>query len=353
MSNLEPYAREKQFPYDNDDTSGTVSDINSNKSDNNTPTPKNIEHTAWQEADEAFDAAMSIKKSTPGGGAPVPGAGGGWASSPSKPWERGPLDSEENGQNTAEASHLHGRGAIMTLDEIKQVVDRQLAEARKAKKKKKKDEQEKTPGYTYAETFDFSKPLGELNLYRAQGASGIGPYTTGAPTNSMWPVLEGIVEGKNRPQGIWESLMFASEGFDEAKKETEDDEETEPAEDGFSEIDPKTAHKKGAKDPKALAAHVKKQKAKSAPKKDVDEADQPDDDQSTGNKTIGTIIDNHGREIMRYEFGPKAFDNKRLMAAQPAPAGQPGKPWPKGYQLRVMGPNGKTRYIEFDGSSNF
>lgn len=295
--------RAKKYPYDKEVFYGQPAAYDrksvSAAQGHQPPVPKDTKHTAWDEADEAFDAAMSIKKATPGGGFPVVGGGGNWSSAPIKSWDHGPhdgdyddsedafpalnygghedhLENEENEQITAESLHLESTGASMTLDEIRQIVDFQLSEARKAKKSKdKKDADTSTPGYTYAEAFDFSKPLGVLNLYKQQGGSSMGPNTA-----SDWPVLESIAKGNRgrpQPKGIWESLMFAVEAADESKKKaakqdqndaddtTQDAQDVENVSDAdvdpFSEVDPKTAHKKGQKDPKALAAHIKQKKS--------------------------------------------------------------------------------------------
>lgn len=278
---------------------------------------------------EALGQACSVPDKTHGGAgggwAPI-GSAGGWSADPAKPWDEGPFD--ENEEITSEWVHLERMGEIM--DESKK-----LEEARKSKKKKKADETPESEGYTYAETFDFSKPLGELNLYRGQGASNIGPYTN---ANSTWPVLEKLVK-ESHEMTPWELLEATVAKADAAAKEEED------PEDGFSEIDPKDAHKRGAKDPKALAAHIKKKKAaqKPAPKKENESAGS----RGTPGKTTVVIVDQHGREIVRHDFDPRAFDNKKLAMSQPAPAGQPGKPWPKGYQLLVIGPNGEERHEQF------
>jgi len=378
--------RAKKYPYDKEVFYGQPAAYD-NKSvsaaqGHQPPVPKDTKHTAWEEADEAFDAAMSIHKSDPGGGAPVVGAAGSWATSPIKPWDHGEHDgdyddtedafpalnygghedfeNEENEQIAVESLHLESTGVSMTLDEIRQIVDLQLSEARKSKKKKKEEKEDETPGFTYAEAFDFSKPLGDLNLYKQQGGSSMGPNTA-----SNWPVLESIIKGNRglpQPKGVWESLMFAAEASDESKKKKEPkqdqndaDDTTQDAEDAdvdpFSEVDPKTAHKKGQKDPKALAAHIKKKKA--GPKKEVDEAE---DDDLGGHgssrdvvkgKTTAIVVDAHGRVVQRGVFDPRAFGNKKLCARQPAEAGQEGQPWPKGYQLRVTGPDGEERYEQF------
>src|SRR5574337_420724 len=70
----------------------------------------------------------------------------------------------------------------MTLNELRQMVNKIVLD--EAKKKKPKDEpklNDATKKYgSYSEAFDFSSPLGSLNLYMQQGQSNFGPYTATA-----------------------------------------------------------------------------------------------------------------------------------------------------------------------------
>lgn len=62
----------------------------------------------------------------------------------------------------------------LTMNELRKIVEQELVEARK--KTKKKDDE--PVGYKTAEALDFSKPQGEKNRYKRQGASNLGPYTS-------------------------------------------------------------------------------------------------------------------------------------------------------------------------------
>lgn len=57
----------------------------------------------------------------------------------------------------------------ISIEQMKEMVTEVISEAKK-KKKKKGDDSPLNP-------LDFSEPLGELNLYKRQGASNIGPFT--------------------------------------------------------------------------------------------------------------------------------------------------------------------------------
>lgn len=63
----------------------------------------------------------------------------------------------------------------ISLNELKTIVREAIVEAKKKKKKEKSVDGVKR--YQKDEKLDFSKPLGNSNLYKRQGASGIGPYT--------------------------------------------------------------------------------------------------------------------------------------------------------------------------------
>jgi hypothetical protein len=72
------------------------------------------------------------------------------------------------------------------INEIKSFVDDVLSEAKKKKKipneplgsdREVEPSNEEGEGYKYAEVFDFSKPLDNLNLYRRQGQVNWGPHT--------------------------------------------------------------------------------------------------------------------------------------------------------------------------------
>jgi hypothetical protein len=70
----------------------------------------------------------------------------------------------------------------VSIDELRKIVGEVVSEAKK--KKEKSDELKYTAHpkeYGYAESLDFSAPLGGYNLYRSQGAANWGPYTGAGP----------------------------------------------------------------------------------------------------------------------------------------------------------------------------
>ena len=72
---------------------------------------------------------------------------------------------------------------IVTLRELREIVGVAIFEAKKKKSKKKskkKDEQtvEDLGGYKLDKKLDYSPPMGDLNVYKRQGASNLGPYTS-------------------------------------------------------------------------------------------------------------------------------------------------------------------------------
>lgn len=70
----------------------------------------------------------------------------------------------------------------VSLKELRSIVADVLTEAKKKKKKSKDLEKNVDPkGYGYAESFDFSAPLGGYNLYRSQGVTNWGPHTGAGP----------------------------------------------------------------------------------------------------------------------------------------------------------------------------
>ena len=169
-----------------------------------------------------------------------------------------------------------------TLKEIRQIVSEVLAEAKK--KKEKSDRLKKKvdpPAYSYAEAFDFSAPLGAYNLYRTQGAVNWGPMTSAGTkiddhilgqraeaegalrayvreaikSDSSWQSLSEAMN-PSVPENVWEAAMFVCERLEnEPKKEPVEEKKI-----GFKQLAQKLAHKKGVKDPKALAAHIGREK---------------------------------------------------------------------------------------------
>jgi len=84
-----------------------------------------------------------------------------------------------------------------SLDEIKAIISKVLAEAKKKKEKSDKAKKEVHPaGYSYAEALDFSAALGAYNLYRSQGAVNWGPMT-GAGTHIDDKIAGGRAESNS------------------------------------------------------------------------------------------------------------------------------------------------------------
>lgn len=67
---------------------------------------------------------------------------------------------------------------MATNKQIKKVIENVILEARKKKAKKKQGYVAKPSDYSYSESLDMSTPQGDKNLYKVQGASNWGPYTS-------------------------------------------------------------------------------------------------------------------------------------------------------------------------------
>lgn len=82
-------------------------------------------------------------------------------------------------------------------------------------KKKKKDKPvARTPhpvGFTFASVFDFSKPLGQDNVYRQQGAAPFGPLTATSQGNVDHSATDDDVDEESVKEQIRESLAARSE----------------------------------------------------------------------------------------------------------------------------------------------
>lgn len=68
----------------------------------------------------------------------------------------------------------------LTIEQLRHLVMEEINEAKKKSKKKapeKKDVATTGTGYKKDDLLDMSKPLGDKNLYKRQGASNFGPYT--------------------------------------------------------------------------------------------------------------------------------------------------------------------------------
>lgn len=151
-----------------------------------------------------------------------------------------------------------------TMNELKLEIAEILDEAKKKKEKvedlKKKGAHIEAYGL-YDEAFDFSSPQGDLNLYRNQGASNFGPYTSPGvrvdnnysnpnggitqmkeseekalralvreviqnglvPADSAWaPLMER--QAKAQPQGTWGQARALYEAwYDDFKKSKKDE----------------------------------------------------------------------------------------------------------------------------------
>ena len=89
-----------------------------------------------------------------------------------------PKPGHEAGQGHGPASWKKEGKVKTTNENIMNVISNVLAEAKKKKEKSDKAKKEVHPAaYSYAESFDFSAPLGAYNLYKSQGAVNWGPMT--------------------------------------------------------------------------------------------------------------------------------------------------------------------------------
>jgi hypothetical protein len=200
-------SRAGDFPYDREVSYGQPAayDRGSRKV---VPFRFNPERSPWDDVEEAIGTPYLLSKDAPGMGSSIPGNGRGWASPPNL--EPDELDTLENG----EEGHLRQEGAYfrtMTLNEAK-------------RKKKSKKKEEKVPTWLrpypeehpdkrfgYAESLDFSKPLGPFNLYARQGSTGAwSPALTG---RSAWdPLMEFIESHSSRMEGSWADALGLLEG---------------------------------------------------------------------------------------------------------------------------------------------
>lgn len=162
----------------------------------------------------------------------------------------------------------------ITVEQLKAVIKDALIEAKKSKKGKDAeadgDPTLAVPAYKTDEKLDFSKPLGNENLYKKQGASNFGPYTEekairmmvrqalsemgGPVTGQQLPLCQHIFSHKNR-NNIWENAMALSEATCQKCGKS-----MEEAKLGFKKLKGKLSHEKSVKDPAALAASIGKKK---------------------------------------------------------------------------------------------
>lgn len=165
----------------------------------------------------------------------------------------------------------------MTLRELREFVRKQVLE--EAKRKKKEVPKPQPPhvrayGQT-AEAFDFSQPLRSMNLYKAQGAANFGPYTAAheqvdaTPVREYAPAAASMIRKVNESlsQSVWEPVAEqvrpAENVWEELVRLTESQEVSEKHL-GFKKLKGKLAHKKGVKNPAALAAKIGRDKYGSA-----------------------------------------------------------------------------------------
>ena len=161
------------------------------------------------------------------------------------------------------------------ITELQEMTDRLLGEAKKKSKKAKNAAKTDVPSvkpdaYSYSEALDFSAPLGALNLYRSQGQvnwgphTGVGPYIDDNPHRIEPNSLQGAWQKLHRtliPEsaGAWRKLGSLLE----SGSACEDMDETVGIDEkhvGFKKLSHQLAHKKGVKDPKALAAAIGRKK---------------------------------------------------------------------------------------------
>lgn len=193
----------------------------------------------------------------------------------------------------------------ITLTELRQMVRDVISEAKKKKSGPVHETEVRTDGHLRPEkAHDFSPPLGGLNPYRQQGQANFGPYT-GDPTNvtnaaagyagdrplygsklsesALRSAIRALVSEELRPDprsawaalsppvtevpaGIWESAMryydFQMRGLGTmpVHEEALPEEKVDEKHVGFKKMKNKLAHKKGVKDPGALAASIGRKK---------------------------------------------------------------------------------------------
>lgn len=176
------------------------------------------------------------------------------------------------------------------INEIKGIVSRVLAEAKKKKEKAEKLKHHPRPNaYSYAEAFDFSAPLGAYNLYKQQGPVNWGPMTSAGTkiddriagqTAELEHVLRSVVRESVReavandpspwhylsesiepsvPNGIWEAVnhWYDHQGLGLGHQTAEGIEEKKV---GFAKLKGKLSKEKGVKDPAALTASIGRKK---------------------------------------------------------------------------------------------
>lgn len=229
-------ARALEFPYDRDTSYGEPNAYDRGSSgagpSHSGITPKDTSHSIWDEdMDEASGTPISIDKANRGqigNSTGVPGAAGGWASDPARPWDEDDKEAllDLYGEQDlvvmktieiipsfndvdvispdsvwdmaaglvqkidAEGGELQNASTIededsqvkkLDITHVREIVGQVVAEAKRKPKSKKAKKVEAKPvhpsGYQSDPAHDLSVPLGDLNVYKMQGASNIGPYT--------------------------------------------------------------------------------------------------------------------------------------------------------------------------------
>lgn len=95
----------------------------------------------------------------------------------------------------------------MNEDSVK-VLKEIISEAKKKKKESDEKKYEAHPAaYSYDEAFDFSDPLGEMNVYAQQGAVNWGPYTSkGLGTKETTVDQKKNTTAAMKNESAWDSL---------------------------------------------------------------------------------------------------------------------------------------------------
>lgn len=174
----------------------------------------------------------------------------------------------------------------ISLNELRQMVTAALTEAKKKPKEKIKENEVRVDGHIADSKMDFSPPLGGLNTYRQQGQSNFGPYTgdidsvlgavngvnldnplygvraEGVDRSSVWSAFAG--PSRPVPTTLWESALhyydFQMRGLGQVREEVLPEEKVDEKHVGFKKLKGQLAHRKGVKNPAALAASIGRKK---------------------------------------------------------------------------------------------
>ena len=159
------------------------------------------------------------------------------------------------------------------FDNLSSMIREAITEAKKKKADDDMKPEDRPVGYVSDEKFDMSKPLGNDNLYKKQGASGMGPFTEEKALRLIVRKLVSEAYGEeeeeeqeeavqrcehvfNVPEGtIWEGLSRLSEATCDKCGSPIREKHL-----GFAKLKRKLAHKKGVKNAGALAASIGRKK---------------------------------------------------------------------------------------------